>query len=140
MTILVDTSVWSLAFRRPKPADSPEVTELQELIREARVQLIGPIRQEILSGIRERSQFLSLQAYLRAFPDLRLDTADFERAAELFNICRGRGVQGSNYDFLLCAVSDRHGMPILTTDRDFENYARHISISLHQPREPRFPA
>ncbi|MES1245213.1 MAG: type II toxin-antitoxin system VapB family antitoxin [Acidobacteriota bacterium] len=57
-----------------------------------------------------------------------------ERAAELFNLCRRQGVQGSNTDFLLCAVAERHGLPILTTDGDFEIFSRHVPVSLHRPR------
>lgn len=134
MSVLVDTSVWSLALRRREPPSDGAVRELRELIREARVHLIGPIRQEVLSGIREAAQFVSLRDLLRSFPDLPLETVDHERAAELFNICRGHGVQGSNTDFLLCAVAERHGMPILTTDGDFEAFSRHIPVSLHRPR------
>lgn len=134
MSVLVDTSVWSLALRRREPGADGAVRELQELIREARVHLIGPIRQEVLSGIRESTQFLSLRDRLRSFPDLVLETEDHERAAEIFNLCRRHGVQGSNTDFLICAAAERHGLPILTTDRDFESFARHVPIALHRPR------
>ena len=134
MSVLVDTSVWSLALRRRKPVADGAVRELRELVREARVHLIGPIRQEVLSGIREAAQFVNLRDRLRSFPDLPLETVDHERAAELFNLCRSHGVQGSNTDFLLCAVAERHGMPILTTDGDFELFSQHVSISLHRPR------
>lgn len=46
MKVLVDTCVWSLALRRrkQKTTDEPHVLELQELIKELRVQMIGPIR------------------------------------------------------------------------------------------------
>jgi hypothetical protein len=132
--VLVDTSVWSLALRRRNPAGDGAVRELQELIREGRVHLIGPIRQEVLSGIREAAQFQTLRDRLRSFPDLPLETVDYERAAEHFNLCRSHGVQGSNTDFLLCAVAERHNLAILTTDGDFESFSRHLPISLHRPR------
>ncbi len=96
MRILADTSVWSLALRRKAPFDNPFVHELNELVKERRVQIIGPIRQEILSGIREEAQFKTLQKHLSAFPDLELVTADYERAATFFNINRRQGIQGSN--------------------------------------------
>ncbi len=96
-----------------------------------RAHLLGVIRQELLSGIRDAAQFEELRARLRAFPDLEVTTADHERAAELFNFCRGGGLQGSNTDFLICAVAERHAMPILTTDDDFALFARHLPIELH---------
>jgi len=60
MKILVDTCIWSLALRRGEGVEGLEVSELSELIRELRVQMIGPVRQELLSGIKIRSHFLKL--------------------------------------------------------------------------------
>jgi hypothetical protein len=134
MRILVDTSVWSLALRRSQMVEDPFVNELRELVSELRVQMTGPVRQELLSGIRSQSQFQMLRDHLRGFPDLELTPEDYERAAEFFNICRQKGVQGSNTDFLLCAIAARHHMPILTTDADFTLFERHIPVTLHQPR------
>ncbi len=93
--------------------------------------MIGPIRQEVLSGIRDASVFERLRDRLGAFPDEPLTTTDYERAAEFFNACRAKGLQGSNTDFLLCAVSVRHRMPLLTTDEDFRRYAMVIPVTLH---------
>lgn len=136
MKVLVDTSVWSLALRRRSPdREGGVVRELGRLIAEFQVAMIGPIRQELLSGIREDGQYLTLREKLRAFPDLRLDTADFETAARFFNKCRAEGVQGSNTDFLLCAVGHLRGMPIFTTDKDFSAYSRTLGIRLHSPSE-----
>ncbi|OGR04099.1 MAG: twitching motility protein PilT [Deltaproteobacteria bacterium RIFOXYD12_FULL_50_9] len=134
MKILVDTSVWSLALRRNMPADSPEVPELLELIKEFRVQMIGPIRQEILSGIKNSVQFATLRDHLRAFPDLELASRDYENAAEYYNLCRSKGVQGSNTDFLICAVALRLKIPIFTTDADFSLFQQHLSITLYSLR------
>lgn len=131
MSVLVDSSVWSLALRRRHFSEHPAVQELRTLIGETRAHLVGAIRQEILSGIREPAQFERLRDRLREFPDLPVVTADHERAAELFNTCRSRGVLGSNTDFLLCAVAVRYRMPILTTDEDFPLFARHVPIELH---------
>jgi predicted nucleic acid-binding protein len=128
--VLVDTSVWSLAFRRRSPAHAA-VDELRRLIGSGRAALVGPIRQEILSGIREVPVFERLRDQLRAFPDEPITPADYERAAEFFNTCRAKGLQGSNTDFLLCAVSAGHQMPILTTDDDFARYAKLLPMALH---------
>jgi len=131
MKVLVDTSVWSLVLRRKTAHEANEiVTILQDLIADGRVVLVGAIRQEILSGIRYQEQFNRLKEYLRAFPDLDLDPEDYELAAEFFNTCRSQGIQGSNTDFLLCAVAHRRGYSILTTDKDFENFREHIPIVL----------
>jgi predicted nucleic acid-binding protein len=131
MKVLVDTSVWSLALRRRAPGHGA-VDELRRLVAAGRASMAGPIRQEILSGIRERKAFERLRDQLRAFPDEEIVSADYERAAEHFNTCRARGVQGSNTDYLLCALAERHQMPILTTDEDFTRYARVLAgLALH---------
>ena len=130
MKVLVDTSVWSLAFRRRAPAHQA-VDELRRLIDHGRAAILGPIRQEILSGIRETGMFERLRDHLRAFSDEPISEADYERAAACFNTCRARGLQGSSTDFLLCAVAERHRLPILTTDEDFIRYARVLPIELH---------
>lgn len=134
MNVLVDTGVWSLALRRRQVSQDPAALELRELIHEGRAHLIGLIRQEVLSGIREKAQFDRLRAHLREFPDLPVQTADHERAAEFFNTCRSRGVQGSNTDFVICAIADRYGMAILATDGDFPLFVPHLPIQLHIPR------
>ena len=138
MKVLVDTCIWSLALRRKKQPDSNvEVIEFQELIEEVRVQLIGPIRQEILSGVKRKQQFSKLKKILSAFPDLPLASEDFELAAEYFNTLRSKGIQGSSTDLLICAVSTRNNMPIFSNDNDFNYYKKHISITLHAPRVTR---
>ena len=131
MNVIVDTSVWSLVLRRHSPDEvSESVKTLQDLIASGRVVLLGAIRQEILSGIRYKEQFERLRDYLRTFPDLELTSEDYELAAEFFNTCRRQGVQGSNTDFLICAVAHRRGYSILTVDKDFENFRGHIPVVL----------
>ena len=134
MMVLVDTCVWSQVLRRQKVSNDPVARELHELIHEMRVQMVGPVRQELLSGVRLKKQFLELRNHLRAFPDLPLSENDFELAAEFFNQCRSKGVQGSNTDYLLCALSTRHELAIFTVDEDFKNYAKHLPIRLHALR------
>lgn len=129
---LVDTSVWSLALRRGQSTDLPHVASLARLIERGEVVVIGPIRQEILSGIRNRTQFTRLRDRLASFPDLQLETADFVQAAEHANACRARGIQGSSTDFLITAVSRRYDLEILTSDRDFERFARVLPIRLSE--------
>jgi len=132
--VIVDTSVWSLALRRKAPVAGAAVDELTELIREGRAAMVGVVRQEILCGIRLSGDFTRLRDRLRAFPDEAATRADYERAAEHFNACRGRGIQGSNTDFLLCALSERLGYPLFTTDQDFQTFGAVIPIRLHTPR------
>jgi predicted nucleic acid-binding protein len=130
MRVLVDTSVWSIVLRRDQPAASTG-REVERLVRQGRIQMLGLIRQELLSGIRSHQRFAALRQELAQFADLPVASADHERAAELFNTCRAGGVQGNVVDMLICAVSIRHDMDVYTLDRDFESYARFIPLRLH---------
>jgi predicted nucleic acid-binding protein len=137
MMILVDTSIWSLALRR-KSADLSArekslTLALAELIRDGRAQLIGLVRQELLSGIREPEKFDQLRNHLRAFDDVRLDPSDYEEAAQIHNRCRSRGVAGSAIDFLICAVAARRRWQIFTTDSDFDRYQKVLGLELYRP-------
>ncbi len=132
MKVIVDTSVWSLALRRDRQHSPALVQELRNMIHDHRVQMIGPIRQEILSGIRSESQFKKLRNRLESFPDLPIFTEDYVVAAQFFNRCRSKGVQGSNTDLLICAVAVRNKFSIYTTDKDFELFSKHIQIVLHK--------
>ena len=135
MNLLVDTPVWSLALRR-NPSDlsarEQALTQaLAELIRDGRAQLMGVVRQELLSGVREEDRFQKLWDYLRAFDDPRLELGDYEEAAQMQNRCRSRGIAGSAIDFLICAVADRRHWRIFTTDRDFERYERVLGLKMY---------
>jgi predicted nucleic acid-binding protein len=137
MTVLVDTPVWSLALRR-KPADlSPSdrvlTAALRELIQDGRAQIVGVIRQELLSGIREEARFAKLRDYLQAFDEPALTAEDYEDAAWIHNRCRAGGIAGSAIDFLICAVAHRRRWLIFTTDRDFERYRRILDLKLYRP-------
>jgi predicted nucleic acid-binding protein len=134
MNIVVDTSVWSLALRRQRASPAAEALELAELIREGRAAILGPVRQELLSGVPDQRQYATLRDYLRAFPDLALGSDDYEEAAAFFNRCRAKGVQGSNTDFLICAAAARRRLGILTAAADFMHFAKLLPIQLHSPR------
>ncbi len=134
MNVLVDTSVWSLALRRRAPRPHDHVAELAELIREGRAVIMGPIRQELLSGTKDTGAFETLRKHLTPFADLELVTEDYEGAAQAFNMCRASGVQASSTDFLLCAAALRRHLAILTTDGDFSNLSQVLKLRLHQPR------
>ena len=134
MRVLVDTSIWSLALRRAEHIKNPEVPELRRLITAHLVEIIGPIRQEVLSGVRDQPQFDRLEENLSAFSDVTLVGEDYVTGAKFFNLCRTKGVQGSNTDFLICAVAVRHDFAIFTTDGDFSLFAKYLPITIHEVR------
>jgi predicted nucleic acid-binding protein len=126
VNVLVDTSIWSLALcRKPhdlNPAEQAAVAELTNFIKEGRARIIGLVRQEFLSGIKNESQYEKLRAVPRSFPDEPVATADYEAAAKAGNDCRARGIAVSVSDILICAIAIARDWSI-ATDPDFKAYA-----------------
>ncbi|MCH2155382.1 MAG: PIN domain nuclease [Pseudobacteriovorax sp.] len=127
---IADTSVWSPFLRKSSELKDPYRDKLRDGIVKGEVQMLGIIRQECLSGIRAKPQYLKLKDILDGFPDDLAISEDHLKASEFFNDCRRNGVQGGAADFLICAQSIRLGIPILTLDKDYMAYAKLIPISL----------
>ena len=142
MKIIVDTCIWSLALRRNSVEDNPYIEELRNLIEEIHVQFIGPIRQELLNGIKSKKQFETLKLHLRAFADIELESKDSELAAEYFNAARKKGIQGSNSEpYIPFIPSNWNGIIVLaesqnlsSTNEDYVQYLNSLSISERMKR------
>ena len=134
MRILIDTPIWSKAFRRKKiKSDDRNVVDiLKYLIDEFMEIIIGPIRQELLSGISDEKIFSELKEKMKGFNDFPIETIDYELAAEYSNVCRRNGIQGSNTDFLICAIAVRNNFEIFTLDDDFGEYKKFLPIRLFE--------
>jgi len=134
MKVLVDTSTWSLALRRKSvdlaPSERRVVQLLHQIVDDGRAQLMGSVRQELLSGVREVAQFRRLRDYLRDFPDVALTIEDYEEAAHARNECRKAGIASSPVDMQICAVGLHRGWQIFSTDHDFVHYASVLPIQM----------
>ena len=97
--------------------------------------MLGPIRQELLSGVRDRNQFGWLCGVLDDFSNTLIHDEDYVGAARYSNLLRSVGIQCTPVDILVCAVAIRLGAPIFTTDMDFTRYAQHLPLKLHQAEE-----
>ncbi len=132
MKVLVDTPIWSYALRSKNKKYQAEIDSLTSLISDQRAIIIGPIRQEILSGYSELRKHRIIKEKLSYFENTPILDIDYELAAEFSNKCRKKGIQGSHIDFLICAVANRVNIPIFTNDKDFEHYQKIIPINLFE--------
>ncbi|MBI2421445.1 MAG: PIN domain-containing protein [Candidatus Hydrogenedentes bacterium] len=130
MRVLVDTCVWSLALRRLNGPNPPEVRALTTLVESKQAFMIGPVRQELLSGVKVESQFRFLSRRLEAFPDISIASSEYVLAAEFYNRCSSSGIQGSHVDFLICAVACSKRLEIMTVDKDFRRFSKVLPIKL----------
>ncbi|HAH62274.1 MAG TPA: hypothetical protein DCL73_09285, partial [Treponema sp.] len=67
--------------------------------------------------------------------DFEISTTDYEAAAEFYNRCRSKGIQGSHIDYLICSVARNNNFSILTLDKDFQNYKKYIDIEVIDEKE-----
>jgi predicted nucleic acid-binding protein len=134
VTLLVDTSVWSLAFRRDADSSAPQVAVLRAALGGGEsIVTTGLILQEVLQGFtgpRARKQLVQRFA---ALPLLAPDRQDYIDAADLRNLCRRAGVQIGTIDALLVQLCIRHDLALLTTDRDFTLAAKHCALRVWKP-------
>lgn len=135
MNVLVDTSVWSLAFRRDTPPDLPEVHELRRSLEAGAVYCTGLVLQELLQGFSKPKAHKQIVDRFAALPLLVPDRDDYIHAAELRNSCRRKGVQAGTIDALLAQLCVRHDLTMLTTDKDFHSIASVASLSIWRPRK-----
>jgi predicted nucleic acid-binding protein len=132
MNVIVDTCVWSSALRNPKKELTQKDKLLEQLIENDQVVMLGPIRQELLSGIKDGKKFDELKSKLQWYDDFTIKTSEYELAASLYNRVKSKGIQGSHIDFLICAVALNHDLAIYTFDKDFFRFASVIPINLLQ--------
>ena len=132
MKVLIDTPIWSLAFRKKKNnEENKSIDNLINLIHDGHIAIIGPIRQEILSGISDKNKFNEIKEKMSIFSDYDIQSSDYEFAAECSNECRRNGIQGSHADFLICAVAIKNDWEIFTEDNDFYEYEKYIPIKIY---------
>ncbi len=131
MTLLVDTSVWSLAFRRNEASASPEVAKLRDALESGETVLTtGLILQELLQGFSGPKAREQLIEKFSALPALNPTRADHIAAAALRNHCRQAGVQIGTIDALLAQLCIQHGITLLSVDRDFLHVAEHSTLRI----------
>ncbi|MGH8963092.1 MAG: type II toxin-antitoxin system VapC family toxin [Jatrophihabitantaceae bacterium] len=131
MTLLVDTSVWSLAFRRDTPADVPEVAALARALAGADlVVTAGVVLVELLTGMLPPRVERTLAEQIAPMNLIEPTRDDYLAAAALINECRRLGVQLKTVDAVIAQLAIANDLTLLTTDRDFEHAAEHIPLRL----------
>ena len=136
MTLLVDTSVWSLAFRRDEASAAPEVRALRHALEGGEtIVTTGLVLQELLQGFAGPRARKDLIDRFTALPLLTPDRQDHIDAAELRNRCRRAGLQIGTIDALLAQLCIRHELTLLTTDNDFVLAAAHCPLKVWRPSQ-----
>jgi predicted nucleic acid-binding protein len=129
MTLLVDTSVWSLALRRDSTAKIPEVLALEQaLVESEEIVTTGLVLQELLQGFIGPRDHKKIMEHFVSLPFLVPGRTEYVAAAQLRNQCRRAGLQIGTIDALLAQLCIRHNLTLLTTDNDFSQAAKHVPL------------
>jgi len=131
VSLLVDTSVWSLALRRDAPAGEPEVQALVEALAGAHVVVTtGLVLQELLQGFSGPKAGAAIVERFSALALVQPDRDDHVAAAELRNKCRRAGVQLGTVDALIAQLCIRNELTLLAADQDFTHAAKHCDLKV----------
>jgi predicted nucleic acid-binding protein len=131
MTLLVDTSVWSLALRRDVEVTTNEVLALREAIEGSdAVVTTGLVLQELLQGFNGPNDRQAIIDRFGALPLIQPDREDHVAAAEVRNVCRRSGMQIGTIDALLIQLCGRYDLTLLSADKDFLNASRFVPFKL----------
>ncbi|MDO5672258.1 MAG: PIN domain-containing protein [Actinomycetaceae bacterium] len=131
MIILVDTCVWSLAFRRDTPSDHVAVRVLERVLTGSDIVVTtGIIVQELLQGALPSKARGLIEQRLLTLPLLHPTVEDHVKAAGLRNTCRKHGIQLGTIDALIMQLSLTNKAHILTVDKDFTHASKTLDLSL----------
>jgi predicted nucleic acid-binding protein len=108
---------------------------MAKLIENQNIVVIGPVKQELLSGISNKNTFNKLRTKMRAFINFKIKSADYELAADYYNNCMKNGIQGSAIDFLICSISVRNKFEIYTEDDDFTLFQKYLPIKFYKAKQ-----
>ena len=123
MTVFVDTSVFSLAWRRDAPADLPQIERFAEALQAGEVISTGVVLQELLQGFAGPKSAAAITERFAAIPLLTPIRDDHIQAAALRNRCRQAGIQIGTIDALLAQLCIARELTMLTADADFQRIA-----------------
>jgi predicted nucleic acid-binding protein len=134
LSLFVDTSVWSLALRRDRPPDVPEVGALERALADGElITTTGLVYQELLQGFHGARDQQAIAARFAALPFLSPDRQDHFEATQLRNRARRRGVQVGTIDAILAQLCIRYELRVLSTDADFARIAEHEPLERWTP-------
>lgn len=125
--VIVDTSAWIQALR---PGASAKRQELDRLLSQREVAMVGPVLAEVLQGARSSHEFQELHVRLTALPYLAETVGTWARVGGLAYELRQRGASLTLVDLLIASLALEHDCAVYTFD---EHFQRVPGLKLHQP-------
>jgi hypothetical protein len=128
VAVVIDTSVWIPALERENSAEKKQV---DELLADDAVVMVGLILVELLRGCRNEDDFTRFRQRLEPIPLLESGLATWSLAGRLLFELARRGQTIPMPDAIIAAHVLQGGHEILTTD---EHFSRVPGLRLLDPR------
>lgn len=133
MTLFVDTSAWSLAYRNDTDPDDARVVALKDQLGREKVLTAGVVYLELLRGFTQPAGRAAIKVDFASIPFIEPTRQDYADAADLSVTCRRAGVQLETVDALIAQLCIANNLTLLTADGDFIHAARHIPLKAWSP-------
>jgi predicted nucleic acid-binding protein len=133
--IVVDTSVWSLAFRRRSWPNGvmPGVVKLLQKLTKEKQQVVVPgiVLQELLSGVKDPVQGERIKELMEGYPLILATKEQYIEASNISNVCRRAGVSAATIDCQIAAQCIMLDGVLLTLDDDFKRISGCCGLRLY---------
>ena len=128
MRVLVDTTVWIDFFNGH---ETTQTRKLEHCIQAGDdLCCCGFVLTEVLQGIREEKQFVSIKRHFENLIYLDSDRSAFELGATIYRDLKRAGFTIRNsIDCLIAATVLQHGVHLLENDRDYSFIDRHFPLN-----------
>ncbi len=126
---LVDTSVW-IDFLKGR--ETWQVSSLNQLIlSDTDIYSTGMILQEVLSGIKKKSERIETRGDFERFIVIQPSIQSHIEAAEIFDACRKKGLTiRSSVDCLIASLALEYDLLLLHNDRDYRSISEVFPLRL----------
>jgi len=115
--VIVDTSVWIQFFNAPQ---SKEKKEIDKLLNDNRVAVVGVIVSELLQGSRSQRDFEKIEDKINALPYMEVSKNTWMEVGRTSFQLRKQGITVPLTDILIAIVARENGCEIYTLDPHFK--------------------
>lgn len=119
--VIADSSVW-IDFQRDP--DSEAGRELDQLLSNDEVAMVGPVLSEVLQGARSEAELGFFSSHLTALSFLETTQETWVRAGELNHLLKREGKIMALGDLIIATLALEHDIPVYSLNGDFDRVSR----------------
>ncbi|HLP48367.1 MAG TPA: PIN domain-containing protein [Candidatus Kapabacteria bacterium] len=84
---------------------------------------------EVLQGIKDDKTYDKIKSFLESLPLVEVRYDDFLEAANIYRICRKRGITiRKSIDCIIAAIAINNNLELFSNDMDFDNIRKHFEL------------